>query len=174
MIGIFAGNSSDVSTLISMANVQSTFTVGQMKAYICKKGTKQFAIIVTGYGKVNVGFAYAIAKERLTIDEIIVVGNCGCISRDDAGIGDIAISNSSFQFDVDCMPLGYKIHQIPEIVRHLFIADKALVTLAMDKADTLGYQGFEAKYGTADKFLASNKTAENLRFYFDTDCVDME
>ncbi|GFN32025.1 5'-methylthioadenosine/adenosylhomocysteine nucleosidase [Paenibacillus xylaniclasticus] len=127
----------------------------------------------SGVGKVNA----AVCTQKLIdmgADCILFTGVAGAVDPV-LNIGDIVVSSSCVQHDMDVTPLGFERGQIPYQDNWDFRADSALIQLAQAAADDL----FPGKYClgkvlSGDQFIASRETVKQLYEELGGACTEME
>lgn len=175
MLAVFTDDLSNVQTLIGKVTVLSSYTKGDAIIYQAQIGSNEtFLIVVTGYGKVNTGFALGLAAMEYSIDNIIGVGNCGSLKAANTSLGDIAVSLNSIQFDVDYCKLGYEKGQVPGLTVYEYPCSQTLYDLAESCAKARGYNGYLGAFGSADTFVASFKKSKELLCKYCFCAVDNE
>lgn len=161
--------------LLDKFNVKKTIPYHQMMIYEVEFNGKDIVLVQTGEGKVNVGFAMGVVKERYPITAIIGFGNCGYIGEKEYGLGEIAISNASFQYDVDFSANRlFRMFEVPGMNQVLFQSDQRLKQLALTACHYLEIRGHVGLFGTADRFIASSIIATHLNESYRIEFLDVE
>ena len=174
MIGIFADDITTAQVLLGKVTILSSFTVGKTIVYEAKINAGDiFLIVISGYGKAQTAFAFAYAQQR-NVNKIIGIGNCGSLKLCYTSLGDIAISTSSIQYDVDYSRLGYPKTLVPGLEQSIYISDDDLIDLAKSKCVSKGYDYYLTKFGSGDQFVASAKISKELRCKYDVEAVENE
>ena len=106
---------------------------------------------------------------------MINTGIAGSLNAD-IDIGDIVVSTSLVQYDVDARNFGYKLGEIPRMNIVEFPADKYLIDKTQSVFDSLGlgiklYKGMVA---TGDKFVSEDSLKAEIISNFHAYCVEME
>ncbi|MEG1436673.1 MAG: 5'-methylthioadenosine/S-adenosylhomocysteine nucleosidase [Oscillospiraceae bacterium] len=175
MIAIFTDGLSNVETLLNKVTILSSFTKGKTIIYEAQINSGDvFLIVVTGYGKANSAFGFGLALMRYDVEKVIGVGNCGSLKLCNTTLGEIAISTSAIQFDVDYSKLGYPKTLLPSLEESIYPADTALIELAKSASEINSCKFFMAKYASSDRFVASAKISMELKYKFDADVVENE
>ena len=133
----------------------------------------QVTFIKSGVGKVNAAVALACLGDIINPDCLIInVGTAGSLDPS-VNIGDIVISNTTIQHDVDVCALGYSPSEIPFNDKSIWVADKTMVK----QAEKICIKHSNTHIGTiltGDQFIADAKQRRKLHEYHQGLCVDME
>lgn len=135
---------------------------------------EEFIIVSTGHGKTNMGAAFSKAISSYNIDKIIGVGNAGVIKDMSPIPGELTISTSTMQYDVNFSPIGTPAPMMIGVDMMEYPADCDLINLAMGSARKLNMRFLTLKYGSADKFMASDKDSELNTKKFNVQAFDTE
>lgn len=133
----------------------------------------QVVFCKSGVGKVN-----AAVCTQLLIDAgadcVLFTGVAGAVGPS-LNIGDIVVSTTCLQHDMDCSPLGFARGQIPFQDTSEFEASPDLVELAYGAAESL-FPGRNAKGKilSGDQFIASRDEVRELYEQLGGACTEME
>lgn len=175
MIGIIGAMEEEITNLKSHMQVDEVQTIAGMSFYKgAVKGTK-LVLVRSGIGKVNAGICTQILASVYGVDTVINTGIAGSLNAD-IDIGDIVVSTSLVQYDVDARNFGYKLGEIPRMNIVEFPADKYLIDKTQSVFDSLGlgiklYKGMVA---TGDKFVSEDSLKAEIISNFHAYCVEME
>ncbi len=175
MIGIIGAMEEEITNLKSHMQVDEVQTIAGMSFFKgAVKGTK-LVLVRSGIGKVNAGICTQILASVYGVDTVINTGIAGSLNAD-IDIGDIVVSTSLVQYDVDARNFGYKLGEIPRMNIVEFPADKYLIDKTQSVFDSLGlgiklYKGMVA---TGDKFVSENSLKAEIISNFHAYCVEME
>lgn len=175
MIGIIGAMEEEITNLKSHMQVDEVQTIAGMSFYKgAVKGTK-LVLVRSGIGKVNAGICTQILSSVYGVDTVINTGIAGSLNAD-IDIGDIVVSTSLVQYDVDARNFGYKLGEIPRMNIVEFPADKYLIDKTQNVFDSLGlgiklYKGMVA---TGDKFVSEDSLKAEIISNFHAYCVEME
>ncbi|GGD65309.1 5'-methylthioadenosine/adenosylhomocysteine nucleosidase [Paenibacillus nasutitermitis] len=127
----------------------------------------------SGVGKVN-----AAVCTQLLIDAgadcILFTGVAGALDPS-LNIGDIVVSTSCQQHDMDCRPLGFSRGEIPFQDVSEWVADAALVDLAVRACEDLfPGRSMKGKVLSGDQFVASRELVRELHEELGGACTEME
>jgi len=127
----------------------------------------------SGVGKVNA----AVTTQLLftfNVNSVWFTGVAGALDPR-LNVGDIVISKSAIQHDMDVTPLGFAKGVIPFQEVSEFVADETLVKLAVNAANTLfPNRAIVGKVLSGDQFIASIEKVSELFETFSGACAEME
>lgn len=130
-----------------------------------------------GVGKVNAAITSQMMIDHFQVELIIFTGVAGGMNPK-LEIGDVVISTSSQQHDIDASSLGFSQGTIPMSDGPSdFLADESLIENALQSAkEVLAEEGtvMEGKILSGDQFISNKETVQQLRKLFNGDCVEME
>ncbi|MBD2846215.1 5'-methylthioadenosine/adenosylhomocysteine nucleosidase [Paenibacillus sp. IB182496] len=130
------------------------------------------------YGKSGVGKVNAAVCTQFMIDlgagGICFTGVAGALDPE-LEIGDLVISSSCVQHDMDASPLGFARGEVPFQEVSDYAADGTLVELARQTGERL-FPGrcLVGKVLSGDQFIASRESVQMLREEMGGACVEME
>ncbi|QHT61874.1 5'-methylthioadenosine/adenosylhomocysteine nucleosidase [Paenibacillus lycopersici] len=134
---------------------------------------RQVVFCKSGVGKVNAAVCTQLLIEA-GVDCVLFTGVAGAVAPS-LNIGDIVVSTSCLQHDMDVTPLGFARGQIPYQDTWDFQADPALVELAGSVSEQL-FPGrtLKGKVLSGDQFVASRDTVRALYEELNGACTEME
>lgn len=131
----------------------------------------------SGIGKVNAAMTVQKMIDHYHVKKIIFTGVAGA-TNPILEIGDVVVSTSCQQHDLDASALGFKKGTIPMYEGTSdFLADNQLVETAYTAAKSVlkkGQKVYRGKVVSGDQFIADQKQVKMLHETFDSDCVEME
>lgn len=175
MIGIIGAMEEEISNLKSHMQVEEVQTIAGMSFFKgAVKGTK-LVLVRSGIGKVNAGICTQILASVYGVDTVINTGIAGSLNAD-IDIGDIVVSTSLVQYDVDARNFGYKLGEIPRMNIVEFPADKYLIDKIQSVFDSLdlGIKLYKGMVATGDKFVSEDSLKAEIISNFHAYCVEME
>ena len=175
MIGIIGAMEEEITNLKSHMQVDEVQTIAGMSFYKgAVKGTK-LVLVRSGIGKVNAGICTQILASVYGVDTVINTGIAGSLNAD-IDIGDIVVSTSLVQYDVDARNFGYKLGEIPRMNIVEFPADKYLIDKTQSAFDSLdlGIKLYKGMVATGDKFVSEDSLKAEIISNFHAYCVEME
>jgi adenosylhomocysteine nucleosidase len=128
----------------------------------------------SGVGKVNAAVCTQILIDRFGADAIIFTGVAGAVDPK-LNIGDIIISSSCVQHDVDVTALGFPRGTIPYQDISEYPSDSALIALA-EQAGRKVYPGrsYTGIVLSGDQFIADRAAVKGLYDELGGACTEME
>ncbi|MFD0713692.1 5'-methylthioadenosine/adenosylhomocysteine nucleosidase [Paenibacillus sp. GCM10027626] len=127
----------------------------------------------SGVGKVNAAVCTQLLIDA-GVDCVLFTGVAGALSPN-LNIGDIVVSTTCIQHDMDCTPLGFARGQIPYQDVWKFEADKQIAALAIDACHRLfPGRGVAGTILSGDQFIASRETVRLLHKELGGACTEME
>ena len=175
MIGIIGAMEEEITNLKSHMEVFDVQTIAGMSFFKgAVKGT-ELVLVRSGIGKVNAGICTQILASVFNVDTVINTGIAGSLSAA-IDIGDIVVSTSLVQYDVDARNFGYKLGEIPRMNIIEFPADKELTdkTESVFAALDLGVKLYKGMIATGDKFVSEDSLKAEIVNNFHAYCVEME
>ena len=175
MIGIIGAMEEEISNLKSHMQVEEVQTIAGMSFFKgAVKGT-ELVLVRSGIGKVNAGICTQILASVYGVDTVINTGIAGSLNAD-IDIGDIVVSTSLVQYDVDARNFGYKLGEIPRMNIVEFPADKYLIDKTQNVFDSLdlGIKLYKGMVATGDKFVSEDSLKAEIISNFHAYCVEME
>lgn len=135
---------------------------------------RKVVVTQSGVGKVNAAVCTQILIDKFGADVVLFTGVAGAV---DPGldIGDIVISSSSLQHDVDVTALGFPRGTIPYQELSEYAADEGLVKLAQAAGEKV-FPGRcrMGKILSGDQFIADRSVVIWLHEMFGGACTEME
>lgn len=175
MIGIIGAMEEEITNLKSHMEVFDVQTIAGMSFFKgAVKGT-ELVLVRSGIGKVNAGICTQILASVFNVDTVINTGIAGSLNAA-IDIGDIVVSTSLVQYDVDARNFGYKLGEIPRMNIIEFPADKELTdkTESVFAALDLGVKLYKGMIATGDKFISEDSLKAEIVNNFHAYCVEME
>jgi len=172
-IGIIGAMAEEIELLHQHVAVASEFTKAGITYYEGVLHDKQVIYCKSGVGKVNAAVCTQILLDA-GADCVLFTGVAGALDPK-LDIGDIVVSESCIQHDMDCTPLGFAKGVIPFHPRSEFAADKQLVELAYAASEKLfPGRSLKGKVLSGDQFIASREAVESLHQELQGACAEME
>ncbi|MDY8021647.1 5'-methylthioadenosine/adenosylhomocysteine nucleosidase [Paenibacillus polymyxa] len=134
---------------------------------------QRVVVCKSGVGKVNAAVTTQILIDHFGVEQIIFTGVAGAV-HPDLNIGDIVISSTCMQHDMDVTPLGYARGVIPYQDTSEFVADSELVSLAEQACKSFGDRYIVGKVLSGDQFVANRELVTALHQEMDGACTEME
>jgi adenosylhomocysteine nucleosidase len=172
-IGIIGAMAEEIELLHEHVNIASQVTKAGITYYEGNLHGKSVIYCKSGVGKVNAAVCTQILID-LGADCVLFTGVAGAVDPQ-LNIGDIVVSTSCVQHDMDCSPLGFARGTIPFHPRSEFPADEILIGLASAASERLfSGSSLKGKVLSGDQFIASRETVKLLHETLQGACAEME
>lgn len=172
-IGIIGAMAEEIELLHQNVQLTNQTTLAGITYY---EGTLHDVNVVyckSGVGKVNAAITTQMLLS-LGVESVWFTGVAGALDPR-LNVGDIVISSTAMQHDMDVTPLGFAKGVIPFQDVSDFIADKSLVELAKQAADAcFPNRSIVGKVLSGDQFIASVDKVKELYEQFGGACAEME
>lgn len=175
MLGIIGAMDVEVKALREMMQNPQSQTVAGMTFYEGTIKGKDVVVVRSGIGKVNAGLCSQILVDRYYVEGIINTGIAGSL-RNEINIGDIVLSTTAVQHDMDASGFGYEVGEIPQMGIKEFPTDDALRELAVKCCQQANpdIQTFCGRIASGDQFISSKEKKNWIHDTFDAYCTEME
>ncbi len=134
-------------------------------------------IVKSGVGKVNAALCAQTLVMKFNVTHIINSGIAGAMGTG-LGVLDFVVSEGAVYHDMDAVPFGYKITEIPQMEVSDFKADAKMIEAAKNAFSSLeemkGHKLVEGRIATGDQFIAEKSLKEKIRTNCSPACVEME
>ncbi|PTM59962.1 5'-methylthioadenosine/adenosylhomocysteine nucleosidase [Desmospora activa] len=173
-IGIIGAMEEEIALFLKEMEQERTEEHAGISFYIGRLVDRSVVICRSGVGKVNAAVCTQVLIDRFQIEAVIFTGVAGALDPE-LEIGDIVVSSSCQQHDVDVTPLGLDKGVIPFQETSEFPADPTWIQLA-EKAASAWTEGraITGKVLSGDQFIADQETVRQLREQLNGVCVEME
>ncbi|PAM92636.1 5'-methylthioadenosine/S-adenosylhomocysteine nucleosidase, partial [Flavobacterium sp. IR1] len=139
-------------------SVEETITFAKVPFYVGKMCGIDIVLCKSGVGKVNAALTTQILIDRFEVSHILFTGVAGALDES-LEVGDLVISTSAMQHDLDASPLGFKRGEIPMYDGDSdFKASTRLVEIAKEAAASLtDRQVVCGRILSGDQFIANKE-----------------
>jgi len=174
MIGIIGAMQEEIDLLLGALEDAVELQRSGIKYVAGSLHGHKVVICKSGVGKVNAAVCTQVLIDRFNVGKVIFTGVAGALDPE-LDIGDIVISSSSVQHDIDVTALGYGRGVIPYQEVSDWAADEELVAAASAAGDKL-FPGHikTGKVLSGDQFIADRSLVQRLRDELGGTCVEME
>ncbi|GAE34170.1 5'-methylthioadenosine/adenosylhomocysteine nucleosidase [Halalkalibacter akibai] len=174
-IGIIGAMNEEIERMKAEMKVSETHVYASVTFYEGTLKEKKIILCRCGVGKVNAALTTQILIDKFEISHLLFTGVAGAIDES-LNVGDLVISTSAIQHDIDVTALGFKKGQIPYFEDSSdFEADSTLVKMAVAAAEESTERHIvQGRVVSGDQFIASAEIVQTLRSEFDAVCVEME
>jgi adenosylhomocysteine nucleosidase len=175
MIGIIGAMELEVAELAAAMEEAKVYEQAGMKFVSGKLEGTEAVVVRSGVGKVNAAVCAQILVDRFDVQAIINTGIAGAVGLE-VGIGDIVLSTSAQQHDMDAVAFGYDLGIIPQQQCSDYPADPALLQLAQACCSEFLPEVtlHTGRVVTGDVFVAKKEQKTFLRQQFGAACTEME
>lgn len=174
VLGIIAAMSEELELLLKDMELKSSNTIANITFNEGKLYGKDVVGVVCGIGKVNAAICTQILISEYKVDKIINIGVAGGVSKE-IYPGDIVISDSLVEHDMDCSVFGDALGQVPRMDTFDFKADIELINLAKAASTkTTDHNSFVGRIVSGDQFIASVEKVQFLEKEFSALACEME
>lgn len=173
-IGIIGAMAEEIELFKDGMSEVNEYRKAGIDFYVGIMNGKQTVLCQSGVGKVNAAVCTQILIDEFQVEKIVFTGVAGALNPE-LEIGDIVVSTSARQHDIDASALGFEKGTIPFASKSIFVADKELVELAIESSKQIN----EGKTVTGlilsgDQFIAGGELAKRLYDDFGGFCTEME
>ncbi|MDT8859367.1 5'-methylthioadenosine/adenosylhomocysteine nucleosidase [Alkalihalobacillus sp. MEB130] len=174
-IGIIGAMNEEIERMKTEMEIVETHIFATVTFYEGKMNGQDLILCKCGVGKVNAALTSQILIDKFTISHLLFTGVAGAVD-DSLDVGDLVISTSAMQHDLDVTPLGFKKGEIPYFNGSSdFQADETLIQMAVQAAKALPDRRIvQGRIVSGDQFIADHKYVQSLREEFTAACVEME
>ncbi|MCM3717965.1 5'-methylthioadenosine/adenosylhomocysteine nucleosidase [Fictibacillus phosphorivorans] len=176
-IGIIGAMDEEIVYMKEAIDIYGESTFAQNKFYEGTHHNKEVVLCKSGVGKVNAAITTQILIDRFQVTHILFTGVAGALDPV-LEVGDIVISSSAMQHDIDASSLSpdFPKGTIPMFAFDSeFKADEKLIKLAERAAESLsGPQVKVGKVLSGDQFIADRDLVEYFGAAFNGTCIEME
>ncbi|MNO66936.1 5'-methylthioadenosine/S-adenosylhomocysteine nucleosidase [compost metagenome] len=173
IIGLIGAMDEEIKLLLERMENQETKVKAGIQYYIGNILGKSVVLCKSGVGKVNAAVTTQILIDSFGVSRVLFTGVAGAV-HPELNIGDIVISSSCVQHDMDATALGFSRGEIPYQENSVFQADTALALLAEKACNELGQKYLIGKVLSGDQFISNAEIVAKLREELDGACVEME
>ncbi len=173
MLAIVASDRCYVNDILEKLSYSKENSPNATDVFKCNFKEHEFLILVTGYGKVNIGSSLRYICDNYPIKVILVTGTAGSVT-DTNDIFSAIIPKSCLQFDVDFMPNGYYAGQIPKIDKTVYKTNEDLIDCLEKTANMCGTNYSNDLLATSDMFVTNYNLSSSIRREYNAGAVDCE
>lgn len=173
-IGIVGAMQEEIDLLLSEQQEVTTERHAGILFYAGKLHGRKIVSCKSGVGKVNAAVCTQVLIDRFGADAVIFTGVAGALDPL-LEIGDIVVSDSCVQHDMDVTALGFPRGVIPYQEVSEFPSDPELIRLARQAGERL-FPG-RCRIGkvlSGDQFIADREAVKRLREELGGACAEME
>jgi adenosylhomocysteine nucleosidase len=175
MIGIITAVTAERDAVLERMENPKTYTVYGIEFYEGTVRNTRCIMAMAGIGKVNAARCTQLMIDRFTPDKIVNLGSAGAL-HPEVRIGDVVISTTCIQHDIDLTAFGFRKGFISE-TDGFIPADQELMELcaqAMKQTLDGPFRIFTGPIATGDQFNNSTTRKTELFQEFGAYCIEME
>lgn len=174
-IGLMGAMDEEIALLLDQVERQNTAEFAGINFVTGLFHGKEVVVCKSGVGKVNAAATTQLLIDRFQVDVILFTGVAGAV-HPELNIGDIVISSSCQQHDMDVTPLGFARGMIPYQDVSDFPADRKLIRLAEQACSKLCTDNnfIVGKVLSGDQFISNYDYVRELHETMEGACVEME
>lgn len=174
-IGLMGAMDEEIALLLEQVERQNTVVFAGINFVTGLFHGKEVVVCKSGVGKVNAAATTQVLVDRFEVDTILFTGVAGAV-HPELNIGDIVISSSCQQHDMDVTPLGFARGIIPYQDVSNFPADRRLIRLAEEACSKLCSDNnfIVGKVLSGDQFISNHDYVRELHETMEGACVEME
>ncbi|UCZ52306.1 5'-methylthioadenosine/adenosylhomocysteine nucleosidase [Bacillus shivajii] len=176
-IGIIGAMKEEIQYFKEQTIDLRTEVIGKKEFLVGSWQDHEVVISQSGVGKVNGAITSQMMIDVFKVEAIIFTGVAGAMNPS-LEIGDVVISTSCQQHDIDASSLGFAKGTIPMSGGPSdFVADENLVGKAYESAKEVLKEKnkvIKGKILSGDQFISNKEEVRELRDMFHGDCVEME
>lgn len=173
MIGIITAMALEAEKLISESENASAEEVTGILFHKLTINKTDVVLAVCGVGKVNAARCAEAMILKYSPDLIINTGVGGALA-DNLNIGDIVISESVVQHDMDTSPLGDPIGFLSTPPLVFIPADQSTAEILCENAKELGLNAVKGIIASGDQFVCTPEKKDFIRSSFGAAATEME
>ncbi len=174
VIGLIGAMDEEIKLLLSQMESREEVSRAGINYISGTLQGRQVVVCKSGVGKVNAAVTTQILIDHFGVSHVLFTGVAGALDPR-LNIGDIVISSSCMQHDMDVTPLGFDRGIIPYQDVSDFPADERLISLAENACKELARDEYLiGKVLSGDQFIASRDTVQTLYKQLNGACAEME
>ncbi|GIP20359.1 5'-methylthioadenosine/adenosylhomocysteine nucleosidase [Paenibacillus sp. J22TS3] len=175
VLGLLGAMDEEIALLLADMQDKETVTASGISFTKGSLLGKQVVVCRSGVGKVNAAVTTQVLIDRFGVNAILFTGVAGA-AHPDLNIGDIVISSSCQQHDMDVTALGFAKGVIPYQSVSDFPADDRLIKLAEEACGRIckEHKYVVGKVLSGDQFIADHAVVRSLYEDLNGVCVEME
>lgn len=173
MLAVVAADENLVGDLIKKFGGEKQQSSLNAIIYKCKYKEHDFLLMITGYGKLNIGSSLSYLVQNYPVRVILNMGTAGSLI-DSNGIFSVVIPNKVTCYDVDFSFLGYEPTRLPGVKESIFTSNQDLCDCAKRACNVCGTNSSDDIIASGDMFVCNNRLALSIRRECDAGAVDCE
>lgn len=172
-VGFICPMDCELDAVVRLFEEKKTVRYAGMDFYEGRIASCRTVAVKCGVGKVFAAMAAQALILGFSPDLVINTGVAGNLS-DGLSIGDVVVSESVVQHDMDTSPLGDPIGLISGINKVFIESDADAATLMCEVLSSLGIRYARGVVASGDVFVATEEKRSFIREHFGAACAEME
>ena len=175
-IGLMGAMDQEIMQILQVLQHQESSVIAGIRFVQGSWYGHEVVVCKSGVGKVNAAVAAQLLIDRFQVRQIWFTGVAGAV-HPDLAVGDIVISSSCQQHDMDVAPLGYARGVTPYQPVSDYPADPALIALAQGACERqcTDHKHLLGRILSGDQFIANPGYVETVLYHqLGGACVEME
>lgn len=174
-LGIIGAMDEEIQLLLQGLEATETFSYAGTSFSKGNFHGKEIVVCKSGVGKVNAAMTAQLLIDRFDIGAVWFTGVAGAVDPS-LDIGDIVISSSCQQHDMDCSPLGYPVGVTPYQEVSDFPAHPPFIALAQQACERVCTSSsyLTGRVLSGDQFIADSVLIKQFFEEMEGACVEME
>lgn len=173
MLALIAPDKKYVNDLLQKIGKEKEKSPVDTDVYKCSYKEHEFLLMITGYGKVNLGSSLRYLCQTYPVKVIFQLGTAGSIV-DTNEVFSAVIPTGVLQYDVDFTCVGYSPAQVPLLNKGVYQPNPDLVECAERACQMCGVNYSTDLIATADMYVYNNNLANSIRKEYNAGAVDCE
>lgn len=173
MLAIVASDRCYVNNLLEKLDYKKETSPNKSELYKCIYKEHEFIVLISGYGKVNIGSSLRFICDNYPIKVLLCIGTSGSVT-DTNTIFNAVIPNSCLEFDVDFMPNGYVAGQIPKVEKSSYKTNDDLVECLKRASNSAGVNYSNDLIASSDMFVSNYNLLNSVRREYNAGAIDCE
>ncbi len=176
MLGIITAVTAERDAILAQLREVKPLKIYDIDFYQGLIGNTQCITTMSGVGKVNAARSTQLMIERFQPSRIVNIGSAGAL-HPELNIGDVVISTSCIQHDVDLTAFGVKKGSFDDDGDGFILADvdfSRFCQTAMEQSISEQYRIWSGPIATGDQFNDSLERTQQVFHDFGAYCIEME
>lgn len=164
-IAIIAAMEEEVAPIRAALESPTTTTIADFEFTTGTMSGKEIVLAKSGICKVNAAISTTLVLDHFAPDFVINTGTAGGFQQV-LNVGDIVVSKSVCQHDVDATGFGYEYGQIPKMETYFHADEQLIATILQIGNEEMPGKIHEGVIGTGDVFVHDAKRSNAIREKF--------
>lgn len=173
MLAIVTSDNNYINNILEEVKHNKEQSPPYSSVYKCNYKNHEFLLVVTGYGKVNIGSTLRYICDKYPVKVVLAIGTAGSI-LDTNDIFSAVIPINTLEFDVDFTPNGFAPGVIPKLKKGMYKTNDDLTECLVNacKLNKINYSN--DIIATSDMFVCNYSLSNSIRREYNAGAVDCE